>query len=1106
MKLKKKLLLSFAAIAIIPLMCMTVFAYTQYVHIINRHITTIADNEFKNLSLKVRESYDSIRQTLSFLTFYSADDNAVLSTLRSLKYAEVVSDSDTYNASESIKTACQSAMYNQSYIKSIYIFTNTKDRSVFGHSRTAEEGISSGYDPINDDWYQKTLALNGSVYISPLDVYPMFGTDYECFFVAHLIRDADRDFQHLGVIVVEYSSEIFDLSRETALSDIANITLTNTLNDSVIYTNMEENHLEIIPTEENSTVESVFQTPFELSMTIDYASLKAEYSSTLILLVLLAALCLLCILLLTMRITRDFINPIEKLSSCMVQQQMVHVELPSGYESRKDEIGILYRQYDKMMTEINNFIKTEYQNKLITLDAQMKALEARINSHFLFNTLESINSMAELAEQEQISTMSMALGHMFRYAIKTDSELVTIEDELNHVRDYMVIQRIRCDDKFRFIEDVPGEFYGQKMLKLIFQPLVENSLIHGLEYGNSGDEIRLSVRTLRDMLLIVISDNGKGISKKRLEELRQHLQEEITFTELGHRKKESIGLKNIQSRIELYYGKGYGLTINSTEGEGTEIKMHIPIFPCSQGGVKLYRYIVIDDESLIRKGTIKKLQALSELATCCGEAENGQKGIELVKECHPDFVILDMYMPVMDGMELLSYLSEYFPELPLIVVSGYQNFDYMKQAITSKAIDYILKPFSAKEIQKAVLSTIDTLKTKEHLKTQISTVKEDREKAYYDLDINFLKGRILGYESDTQSILSERLKFIENTHQFILFTLYLMNLSTELGMEEWLKENGFSEFMVYLTHPSMEQFRFIILFLPEGSSQRDANIEQFSELILLWGSRQDCNIRIGVSECHDNIYQLNKAFRETVEALDEQPLCGLGREYWLYKEPGERISLSWPLQEEFLFRMEAGEYEKVSLMVEKLFDYYKGVPGCKLKDVKQNCEYLSVQCQLILSRYLSQKEDVGKPSHNMHAIINTLYSLEDVKKYYQQFFLNITAMLRPKSVYAGTDLIDKIKIYVRNNYQKDLTRDFVASLFYINSSYLSQAFKKKTGEKFVDYLNYVRIEKAKELLGATDLKMYQVSKNVGYENPKYFFRIFKKKTGMTPEQYQSSVR
>lgn len=580
MKIKKKLLLLFSTITIIPLTCMTIFAYSQYVHIMNRHITMIADNQFKNLSVKVRNSYDSIRQALSFLTFYSTDSNSILSTLRHLdKLDQNFSDSDIYLASQNIKTACQSAMYNQDYIKGIYIFTS--NNSVFGHSRNESTGIYSNYDPTGDDWYQKTVAMNGSIYISPIDTYPMFSNNSECFFAAHLIRDVDRHFQPLGVIVLEYSPELFDLSQENALTDISLITLTNTSNQSVFYSNQEESSLQITPTEQNSTAESIFRTPFELSMTIDYASLASEYNTTLILLLVFAVLCVTCIFLFLLHLTRNFINPIQELSSSMTQTPIAYTEFPSVYENRTDEIGILYRQYNTMLKELNQFIKTQYQNKLILLDSQMKALEARINSHFLFNTLESINSMAELAEQKQISTMALSLGHMFRYAIKTESELVTIRDELNHVLDYITIQRIRCDNQFEFLHNIPEELYGQKILKLIFQPIVENSLAHGLEYGNSGDRIMLSVSIEENMLLITIADNGKGISAEHMETLQQLLHEEATFTELGHRKKESIGLKNIQSRIELYYGKGYGLTIDSKEGNGTQIEIRVPVFPGS---------------------------------------------------------------------------------------------------------------------------------------------------------------------------------------------------------------------------------------------------------------------------------------------------------------------------------------------------------------------------------------------------------------------------------------------------------------------------------------------------------------------------------------------
>ena len=112
------------------------------------------------------------------------------------------------------------------------------------------------------------------------------------------------------------------------------------------------------------------------------------------------------------------------------------------YLNRTDEIGTLYNEYNAMVESLNAAVKQDYQDKLVLLDAQMKSLEARINSHFLFNTLEAINSIAELEDNESIATMSLALGNMFRYTLKTQSELVTVQDELDHVNDYVTIQTI----------------------------------------------------------------------------------------------------------------------------------------------------------------------------------------------------------------------------------------------------------------------------------------------------------------------------------------------------------------------------------------------------------------------------------------------------------------------------------------------------------------------------------------------------------------------------------------------------------------------------------------------------------------------------------------
>lgn len=523
----------------------------------------------------------------------------------------------------------------------------------------------------------------------------------------------------------------------------------------------------------------------------------------------------------------------------------------------------------------------------------------------------------------------------------------------------------------------------------------------------------------------------------------------------------------------------------------------------------MYKYIIIDDESLTRKGIVKKLEPLRDRIVCCGEASNGKKGIELVENLQPDFVILDMYMPVMSGMELLPWLAEHHPDLPMVVISGYQNFDYMKQAITSKAIDYLLKPFSAEEIQQTVCNVIDTLKNKKQLESRFTAIQEEKEDAYYNLDIKFLENLIMGYETDTREISCRKLSFINQAHSFVLFTLYQRRPLWNTELQEWLDENSYRDLALCLSHPSIQQFKFIILFVPEEASLRGRYIGRFLDMLLLWTEQQESAIQIGISGSHSDLSDLHTAFSETTAALDAQPINS-SRNFCFFSE--ECLSpklINWEQTEEFLFRIESGTSAEVQALFDQLFDYYAALPGCTLADIKQHCEQLSSRCRMILNYYLNRQTDASVQSSghssSMQAIVNTLFCSDDIRKYYRQFFLNVTNMVRDKSVYANNDLIDRIVIYMQRNYQKNLTQEFIASLFYLNRSYLSQLFRQKTGQKFIDYLNDIRIEKAKELLTTTDRKMYQIAKAAGYDNTKYFFRIFKKKTGLTPEQFRAQT-
>lgn len=515
----------------------------------------------------------------------------------------------------------------------------------------------------------------------------------------------------------------------------------------------------------------------------------------------------------------------------------------------------------------------------------------------------------------------------------------------------------------------------------------------------------------------------------------------------------------------------------------------------------MYTFIIIDDEKLIRKGTLKKLQPMENEITCIGEAENGIEGIDMVQKLTPDFVILDMQMPMMDGTKLLPFLAQDYPEMPLIVISGFRDFDYVKHAISADAVDYLLKPFSRDAIQDCVRRAIERLKNSQTIFRQIMDSQEEKEAARYEYDIQYLTNLILGYHTGEAAISSEKLNFINNTHRLILLTLYFEDSAKIFNVQEWLEEGGFGDLALYLSNTASPQTGFLVLFMPNAEVVSPQTlVKQISEALCDYARHMERSLFIGISRVHSDLQQLHDAFEETAAALNQQKLSDPSVNYYLCKEEPDPAPFIWDKEEEFLFRVEAGMDEEVRQLTDNLFDCFSHIPEFTLLDAKFYCYYLSAQCHRILNYYL--KQDNEKSSSSMQNIISYIFRLEDLKDYYMQFFMNITEMLKTESIYALEDVVEKIQLYMKHNYQKNLTQDFIASLFYLNRSYLSTLFKHRTGMKFIDYLNEIRIEKAKEMLSGSSRKMYQISKAVGYDNPKYFFRIFKKKTGLTPEQYR----
>lgn len=236
----------------------------------------------------------------------------------------------------------------------------------------------------------------------------------------------------------------------------------------------------------------------------------------------------------------------------------------------------LAEAFNHMMMQLSelNEKNLAYHEKILLQDLENKqsqflALQSQINPHFLYNTLECINSAGAVCGSREVEEMTTALASIFRYAIKGEST-VTLREELESLQDYLTIQQIRFPHMFTVHYDIPGELYGLQMLKLLLQPVVENCIAHGFRNSKRPCRIHMKAALVCDKLLITIRDNGSGIPSQTLRRLRDELEHQA-------RQASSIGLINIQRRIRLYYGDAYTVEVSSVEGSGTTVTLVLPI-------------------------------------------------------------------------------------------------------------------------------------------------------------------------------------------------------------------------------------------------------------------------------------------------------------------------------------------------------------------------------------------------------------------------------------------------------------------------------------------------------------------------------------------------
>lgn len=235
-------------------------------------------------------------------------------------------------------------------------------------------------------------------------------------------------------------------------------------------------------------------------------------------------------------------------------------------ETRFNEVRQLSESYNRQMEEISQLMKQIKEEQEELRKSEMNVLQAQINPHFLYNTLDSILWMAQSGEIERTSDMVAALGKLLRISLSRGENLIPLQKELEHAESYLIIQKFRYNDRFTYSIEADENLFEYLTVKIVIQPFLENALYHGIEHMVDQGHISIKVFEENDNIVIQISDDGMGMTPERLEVIQK----------LKDSKETGIGIRNVHQRIQVYFGEEHGVNIESEMDIGTIVTIIFP--------------------------------------------------------------------------------------------------------------------------------------------------------------------------------------------------------------------------------------------------------------------------------------------------------------------------------------------------------------------------------------------------------------------------------------------------------------------------------------------------------------------------------------------------
>lgn len=535
----------------------------------------------------------------------------------------------------------------------------------------------------------------------------------------------------------------------------------------------------------------------------------------------------------------------------------------------------------------------------------------------------------------------------------------------------------------------------------------------------------------------------------------------------------------------------------------------------------MYKAILVDDEYLTRDAISKNTPWSEAGFILAGTAENGKAAITLIEETKPDLILTDICMPVLDGIGLAAYVHEHHPEIMVVIISGYDDFDYAKQAMSVGVSDYFLKPITSMELVEELKKIQKKLDASARKREQLEKIQQEFQKNMPILRNHFLNRLLEGnYLSNdiasrmeyfglalTGEVQAVTMIELEDTAAFLKrypeMTQELLEFSVANISEEIVRENPHVIFW------QNTENRSICIFSEDNEEALQKEVEKVGGSIVealqhfmkikvcilvgqtVSGPEKWAASYAGALRARENRFLLEEhVFVYEKDFLGRKGNGYLRTSFWV-----DQLVLSIKLNK--LAELE----EAVSLMFREFRD-----SGCERKKLLLHIQNIVLT---ILINLEDNEVDIGKETQEADFInhLSEFGHLADVEVRFLEFCNRLSADIAGKRENANQKQAVLALDYMEKNYSNvNLSLGSVCSYLCVSTSYFSTIFKNATGETFVEALTRIRMEKAKGMLETSNMKSYEVALATGYNDPHYFSSIFKKHTGMTPTEYAKQLR